>query len=150
MRWAHDSGALSAQALESAAPAPTTHPSRPLIDRREAARIRSGFGNFAPDNPANNAPLTDKDRLAAEQFMETYSPKRWEKLQNLRPERKDRILTLIRNQIHMLDRLKQEDPKVYELRMSRLTVEDEMFSLVWTLKHDKSNTVDHDALRQPA
>ncbi len=138
---------LPAQALESASPQPSTRPSHSPLESRELARVRKGLGTYAPDNPANNEPLTAEERTAAEKFMETNSPKRWEKLKGIREERKDRILTLVRNQMRMLDRLKTDDPKIYDLRMSRMQIEDEMFSLVWKLKHDKDNTADKDALR---
>jgi hypothetical protein len=121
----------SLPAQELASPSPATRPSR--TDRPWRERI----GTYNPN--AANEPVTPEDQSEIEKFMSAYSPKRWEKFKNINENRKDKLWRLMRNQMRALEHLKSEDPRIYELRLARLTIEDNMFALGWQIKHEPEN-----------
>lgn len=81
-------------------------------------------------------PLTEEERREIEQFIRTHSPRRWQKLSDVADERKQRFVEVARPRYRMLQRLRQDDPELYDIRMKRLPIEDSMFALGWELKRD--------------
>ena len=125
---------LAALAEESPVAAPsaaTSQPMRPWLDRRGERMVppwRERIGTY--NNPNSSDPVTDDERAEVEKFMTTYSPRRWEKFKSVHnKDREENILRLMRNQMRSLQRLKIEDPKIYELRLARLPIEDSIFSV---------------------
>src|SRR5439155_22967679 len=119
----------------------TTQPARPL-DRRPYGPVRAMRRPMVPGmGPGNGGgqnlgPIGEDEMGQIETFMKAYSPKRWEKLQQDVPEdRRKRILDNIRMQYRWMERLKEEDPTIYDIRIKRLPVEDEMFEIGWELHH---------------
>jgi hypothetical protein len=133
-----------------AADSATTQPSRPF-DRRPEGRADGPFRAMRRPmppgmNPNNNngavfGPMSEEERAQIEQFMRAYSPKRWEKFQDVPDDRKDKILNFIRTQYHWMERLKEEDPKIYDIRIKRVPIEDEMFAIGWEIHHSDSKSV---------
>jgi len=119
---------VCAQELASPSPAPATRPSRSEHFGRER------IGTYNPNVPSE--PVTPEEQSDIEKFMSTYSPKRWEKFKNISENRKDKLWRLMRNQMRALQHIKTEDPRIYELRLARLTIEDNMFALGWQIKHE--------------
>jgi hypothetical protein len=68
-------------------------------------------------------------------FMKTHSPKRWQRFQDLGSERREKLFHSIRQQYHWMQRLKEDDRQIYDLRLKRLPIEDAMFDLSWQLRH---------------
>jgi hypothetical protein len=135
---------LAARAEEARAAVPsaaTTQPVGPWLDRRAEQRMVPPWRERIGTYPNSAEPVTDEERAEVEKFMTTYSPKRWEKFKSVRnKDREENILRLMRNQMRSLQRMKTEDPKVYELRLARLPIEDAIFSLGWQIKHGDSDS----------
>lgn len=140
---------------EEATTGPSTKPSRPAMERREGFERRDGvrgfgrerMGTYNPDGVNPQAPVTNEEQAEVEKFMSTYSPKRWEKSKSIRPDKKNDLLRLMRNQMRSLQRMKLEDPKIYELRLQRLPLEDDIFSLGWQVKHPTEGGESEEQLR---
>ena len=139
--------------LASAADTATTQPSRPPERPRFEGPFRAAARDMRRNLPGQGAggagavsgapvsgPMTDEERADIEQFMKAYSPKRWDKLQDIPDTRRDKILLNIRNQYAWMQRLKTEDPTIYDIRIKRIPIEDEMFALGWELHHSDSKS----------
>jgi hypothetical protein len=118
---------------------PSTRPARPMLERRGDQQPqrpwRERLGSYDPS--AGTGPLTEQEVVEIRQFMETHSPRRMRRLEDVPRERQGDIYDRIRAQYHAMQRLKEQDPQIYELRLKRLPIEDEMFALGWRLKHDE-------------
>jgi hypothetical protein len=117
----------------------TTQPARPdrfggLNERRGRTPV-GGTSNASPANAAAPAAMTDEERKEIEAFFQKGAPKRFEKYQDVPEERKQKLLQAVRGQYRMLQRMKEDDPEIYAIRMKRMPIEDEMFSLGWDLRH---------------
>jgi hypothetical protein len=134
--------AVLASANLALAQAPTTRRSRPMVERRGDATMprlgREHLGTYDP--AATGGQLSDAEREEVMRFMEKYSPRRAQRLKDVPEKRQEPILRHIDAQYRALQRAKDEDPQIYELRLKRLPIEDAMFDLGWQLKHDDDNT----------
>jgi hypothetical protein len=114
-----------------------------MLERRTDAPPPAYFGRdrLGTYDPAvSTGQLTDQERDEVMRFMEKYSPKRTQRLKDVPEKRQEPIVRRISAQYRALQRIKEEDPQIYELRLKRLPLEDEMFELGWQLKHDDANT----------
>jgi hypothetical protein len=107
---------------------------------RERGPGSGGYGQgFGPGGGMRRRGWIDPaEWTQAEAFMKDNSPRRWaafEKIPGDNPHR----LTVMRafyGRYRMLQSLRDEDPALYDLRMKRLKLEDNVFGLVWDLKHE--------------
>ena len=129
---------------------PTTNPSHPMMDRRGefspgpriAERIRERLGNPEAGRGAWPPP-TEDERNEIANFMQTYSPERWKRFNEEVPEeRKEAVFQAIRARYNLLKRMKQDEPQFHELRLKRLRIEDQVFSLAWNLKREEPRDSD--------
>lgn len=111
-------------------------------DTLKGPNANVGGGGGAGAGGGLFGPMTDDEKGEIEKFMKSYSPRRWEKFQDVPDERKDKILSNIRTQYHWMQRLKDEDPKIYDIRLKRLPIEDDMFALGWELHHGEPKAPD--------
>ena len=145
--------AFPAVAAAQESQVPSTRPGRPMFDRRPDGRPareiwRERLGNFDPSR--SGSPLSEQEKGEISNVMRTYSPERFRRLDEVPgEERKDKIFDSIAAQYRMLQRMKHEDPEIYDLRLKRLPIEDKMFELRWKLNHDNPNdNVDPRELRK--
>lgn len=82
-------------------------------------------------------PISDDRWAELGKFMKQYSPKRWERMTELSDGARNRIGHMIDRRVSQLTWLKDADPKVYEIRLKRMQIEDEIFGLGWQLTHDR-------------
>src|SRR4051812_46190452 len=114
-----------------------------MLDRRGPNGGPNGGGNGSAGGGPNaearprgegwRRDLTDAERTEVEEFFKSKSPKRYEKYDQLSDERKQKLLEAVGGQYRMLQRLQKDDPEMYQVRVSRLPIEDEMFALAWEL-----------------
>src|SRR5437763_460721 len=75
-----------------------------------------------------------------ERFMTTRSPKRWAKFNEMPDdERKQRLGGFVVVRYRAMQELKQNDPAMFDIRLRRLPIEDEIFELGWQLNHEPAN-----------
>jgi hypothetical protein len=125
-----------------AAEAPPVEPqntaeTRPDTQRRRNEWTRRGAPMLQAGDTVSDEEIKD--------FMSKHSPERWRRMDGLPPERKEKLMGFIRTQYYWLERLKQEDPEVYALRLKRLPIEDKMFELSWSSRGDAKQS---DELRE--
>src|SRR5439155_8229585 len=107
-----------------------TTPVRPGEWRRNRAASQP-----AEAGPTTLPPMTDEERKDVEKFLKDNAPKRYEKAQDLQDDRQKRILEAARTQYRALQRLKEQDPQMYDIRIKRLPIMDDIFALGWDLRH---------------
>lgn len=113
---------------------------RPEGNLRRGMEWRRGLGSTPGSGAGQLPPMTDEEKTEIEQFMKSYSPRRWEKFQDVPEDRKDKILSNIRAQYRWMKRLKDEDAEIYDIRIKRLPIEDEMFALGWEMRQESRAT----------
>lgn len=91
---------------------------------------------------ATTRPVSPDEIAEADAFMQKYSPRRYEKLQELPDARREKLMVFLAARYRMLQELKQNDPEIYEIRIARISVEDNIFDLGWQLNHDSPRNVD--------
>jgi hypothetical protein len=108
--------------------------------RPRADGFRGAQRPFGRDGVAATRP-SDEEWQQISQFMQEHSPKRWAKFNdmNLPAERSDRLRGFVALRYHNLMELKQNDPKMFEVRLRRMPIEDEVFALGWELRHKPEN-----------
>jgi hypothetical protein len=87
-------------------------------------------------------PVTDQEKQDIDKFMQEHSPKRWAKLKDITEDRKNRLYNTVAGRYRAMEELKLSDPKLYEIRLSRMSTEDEIFAIGWDLRNGKSNNTD--------
>ena len=106
--------AADAAPSESAAQTPATKPSA---------------GRRFAKPPAS---ITDQEIDEASPFMRDHSPNRWNAADTL-PERdglRRSVMSFILARYRSLEAIKDEDPKLYAIKLKELTVEDQIFGLI--------------------
>jgi hypothetical protein len=103
------------------------------MERRE----RFGRERLGTYDPSGSSAPTDQEFAEVTRFMEQHSPNRFKRLNDVPNERREGIVNRIVNHYRTLQRLKQDDPEIYDLRLKRLPIEDQMFTLGWELSHDE-------------
>ena len=99
-------------------------------DGRADGRGGDNFLNF--DEPS------DEEWKEIEAFMKKYSPKRLERLSDIGDEQRQQGLrNLFAARYRAMEEMKERDPEIYELRLERMPVEDEVFALGWDLAQDR-------------
>jgi len=103
-----------------------------------------GEGGFAPGRgwnraqEAERAPLPDDEtwKTIAE-FMQKNSPRRFEtyKKQVTDEEKMNRLKSAIASRYKALEDLKQANPALYDIRLKRVAIEDQVFGLSSDLRH---------------
>ena len=116
------------------------------FNRPDGQRLRQWWreGGGAGGGPATR-PISEADWQEITQFMKQYSPKRWAKLTDLPEERQGRLKSFVADRYRMMQQMKQNDPAMFDLRLKRLPIEDEIFALGWDLNHKPD---DADATRK--
>jgi len=139
---------------------PTTAPSdpplapwqRPRLDgmrpdgggRPEGMRgMRPGGSGWWRENNNPNTttrPVNPEEWEYVDRFMNQWSPNRWAKFKEIPDEgRKQRLRGFVAQRYRAMQELRQNDPKVYDVRLQRLQIEDKIFDLGWKLNHDADN-----------
>jgi hypothetical protein len=133
------------------AASPTTNESsvgtksdRPRLGRIDGQRPA---GNWRDRSIATSRPSSEELR-EVDEFMNENSPKRWAKIKDMPDERRSRLNGFVVQRFRMLQDLKQNDQAMYDLRVKRLKIEDEIFSLGWDLKNNKNENFSPDAAKK--
>jgi hypothetical protein len=105
-------------------------PDGPRSDRPD--RMRPGEW-WRANNPATR-PVGPDEFQDIDRFMRIYSPKRWARLKDVPDDRQERLRGFVAARYRNLQDLKQNDPKMYDLRLVRMQIEDQIFDLGWQLK----------------
>lgn len=129
----------------------TLKPSR-LIRLAAAAVLAVPLAGFAAERaaqpankPANAAvrpqrAFTDAELADAVDFMKVHAPNRLKASANIRtPEYKERFERFIVNQKRNLDKLKTDSPKIYELRVQEMTINDDIFEICRQMRDASRN-----------
>jgi len=111
---------------------------------------RRGGGGGAPtaaSQPSESGPttlpaMTEEEHKRVEEFLKKNAPQRYAKIQDLSEERQKKVIDAARLQYRGLERLKNDDPQLYEIRIKRLPIMDDLFALGWDLRHGESKTAD--------
>ena len=109
--------------------------------RPEGMRGMRGGGWWRENgtNPATR-PVGADEWQYVDRFMNTYSTHRWAKFRELPDDdRKQRLRGFVAQRYRAMQELKQNDPKIYDVRLQRLQIEDKIFDLGWKLNHDADN-----------
>src|SRR5205823_4356852 len=105
--------------------------------RRDGPFLRGGGGPFMrpgewrrefPRSYGPDEPISDEKWKQIEELMKKYSPQRWERLQEVPEDRRDDIRRAMARRYDLLERLKEQEPAVYDLRLKRLAIEDQIFT----------------------
>ena len=133
----------------SFAAAPTTQESdhkgeRPRLGRIDGQRPASWRDRAS----ATTKPATADEQREVDAFMTENSPKRWARINDLPEKRRDELKKFVLQRYRMLQDLKQVDSQMYDLRLKRLKIEDEIFDLGWALKNNKDEKFSPEAARK--
>jgi hypothetical protein len=74
--------------------------------------------------------MDEGDWEKVEEFMKANSPKRWQMYQNAPPSQQARLKPPIWTAWRSLERLQSEAKEIYDVRLKRLPVEDQIFGLM--------------------
>ncbi len=77
---------------------------------------------------------TEDEWADISRFMQQNCPRRWDAYQALHPNQQGRLKMVMANSYWTLQRLQRSDPQIYDLRMQRLPIEDEIFGLAHDMK----------------
>src|SRR5438046_2418472 len=104
---------------------------------RQAERDRPGLprGPMGPRGFGWRFRLSPEEWADASKFMKEHSPKRWESYEKLPPEQQDRLQRAISMRWRTLQQLKDSEPEIYKMRVKRMELEDEIFTLTRDLRH---------------
>jgi hypothetical protein len=86
---------------------------------------RPRFGRFAP--------ATEKDIEEARIFMRENAPNRWQAVESLPDEGSSlrrNVMGFVVARYRMLQGMKEEDPKLYDIKVKQLRVEDELYGML--------------------
>ncbi len=108
---------------------------RPRVGRMDGQRPP---GNWRDRYSGVTTKPTSEELREVDEFMNENSPKRWSKIKDMPDDRKSKLNGYVVQRYRMLQDLKQNEPAMYDLRVKRLKIEDEIFSLGWDLKNNKN------------
>ena len=107
-------------------------------------------GDARPDFPGGGGEQQDyqeptsKEWEDVEAFMKKHSPRRLEKMDQIDDERQQAVKRMLVTRYRNLQDLKDQDQELYDIRVDRMRIEDDVFGLGWDLNHpgnDKSEEV---------
>lgn len=78
--------------------------------------------------------ISDEKWAAVERFMKAHSPERLKRLDEVPDERREMIRRSIVRRFDSMQQAREREPKMYELRLKRMRIEDEIFTLGLKLK----------------
>jgi hypothetical protein len=137
-------------AQDSSAPPSPDREHRPGAARPDGPMGRGmmGRGSAGGAGRAPGSAPSPEEWAEISQFMREHSPLRWEQYEKLGPEAQKRLETVIIERYRTLQRLKQDSPEIYEIRMKRLPLEDRIFRLSREVRRAKGNSDKAAPLRQ--
>lgn len=106
-------------------------------------------GDFA--NPVGPGEPSEEEWKEITAFMKAHSPKRLERIDEIGDEQRQQgVRNMFAARYRAMQDLKERDPDLYKVRLERLPIEDEVFTLSWELAHSKTDKGDaeRDKLRQ--
>jgi hypothetical protein len=118
-----------------------TAPVPPWEERRTYPRSPVPGEGMRPGWSRQNSPMTrpvgNEEWVYVDRFMNTHSPNRWAKFREMPDDsRKDRLRAFVANRYRAMQELKQNDPTLFDMRLKRLKIEDQIFDLGWRINHD--------------
>jgi hypothetical protein len=121
-------------------------------DRRfgDGTRWPGGRGEWRRGDarPEYFAPPTTDEWAKIEAFMKSHSPERLKRLEEIGDdERQQGVRSMFAARYRTMQDLKDRDPEIYQIRLARMPVEDQVFDLGWKVKHKQSTKADEDQLR---
>lgn len=128
---------LIALCAAAAAPSDSDHakPDRQRSNRPDGqARPSGSWREHAATTKPSAEEWEDVDA-----FMDENSPKRWAKFRDMPEGRREKLKPFFNQRYRMLQDLKQNDSAMYDVRIKRLKIEDDIFSLGWDLKNTRSD-----------
>ncbi len=78
--------------------------------------------------------ISEEEWGQVQQFMKENSPQRWQAYQDLSGEQQEKLKMTIARRYRMLQFLKNNEPEMYDVRLKRMGVEDQIFGLTRELK----------------
>jgi hypothetical protein len=104
----------------------------------------SGFGGAGPAGP-----VTDKEMEAVSEFMAKYAPNRWHALQDLPDDGALRrgVMNFVVARYRQLKEIRDEDERLYEIKLKQLVAEDEIYGLVAPLKSPGERDLHRDDIK---
>ena len=143
------SGLLCAAGVFAASPTTNESSVGPKSDRPRLGRIdgQRPAGYWRDRSTATSKPSSDEQR-EVDDFMSENSPKRWAKIKDMPDNRRDKLMGFVVQRYRMLEDLQKNDPAMYDLRVKRLKIEDEIFALGWDLKNNKSENFSADTAKK--
>lgn len=95
--------------------------------------------DFAPPN-AHHEP-TEQEWTDIAAFMKTHSPKRLERLEEIGDDkRQQNVRNMFAARYRAMEELKERNPELYQIRLNRMPIEDEVFALSWETAHSPNPT----------
>ena len=110
-------------------------PQDPTPDRQGDGRDRSGpewRREYRGMRPWEE--ITDEKWAAVERFMKAHSPERLKRLDEVPEERREMIRRSIVRRFDSMQQAREREPEMYDLRLKRMRLEDEIFTLGLKLK----------------
>ena len=83
--------------------------------------------------------MTDERWAAIEKFMKTHSPERTRRLEEVPEDRRDNLKRAIARRYDQIHQIREREPGMYELRLKRLAIEDQIFALSLQLKEESTS-----------
>lgn len=128
--------ALALLAVPVVSMAQTTEPSntRPANREEPLSPRRGGLGGLG--GPAQVGPVSDKEMEAVADFMAKYAPNRWKALDQLPDDGGLRhgVMNFVVARYRQLKEVREEDERLYDIKVKQLVAEDEIYGLVMPLK----------------
>jgi hypothetical protein len=91
-------------------------------------------GDARPDNP-NFAEPSKEEWEDVRKFMDKYSPKRLARMEDIADDtRQQFVRNMAAARYRAIQEIKQRDEKLYEIRLKRMKIEDDVFALSWDAK----------------
>jgi hypothetical protein len=113
--------------------------------RMEWRRGGGGGGYGGSDDPRSDEFIepTPEEWNEIEAFMKKHSPERLARLEEIGDEeRQQNVKNMFAARYRAMQKLKEQDPELYEIRVARMPVEDKVFELGWRLTHKQSEKPD--------
>ena len=93
-------------------------------------------GMAGPERPAPIDAPTAEEWDRSEAFLKEHAPKRWAILQNLDEEGQQRVRGFVFWRFRTLERMKNNDPDMYQLHLKRFGIEDEIFGIRFPIRQE--------------
>ena len=99
-----------------------------------------GWRGLSPMDIEEEPTPEEWDEVAA--FTQKFSPKRWDMFMQLPEAKRDPVRRFMYWRYKQVTRMREDDPALFELHTRRLTIEDAIFPLAWTIRRADGDETD--------